>query len=152
MCVCMRAFAHMCVQVTAFTSGPAQHHFDFPAEITSCTCSTWAHTHTHIVFNCNGAFCESHSASCLFLHHSWNEGENISCQCVRKKMTIIDFLVYFSDLFISFCPHSTSRLSFPSFCILCFSHRWNKMHNKTWQKPIPLCYHRNTTWQRILLN
>lgn len=110
------------------------------------------HTHTHIVFNCNGAFCESHSASCLFLHHSWNEGENISCQCVRKKMTIIDFLVYFSDLFISFCPHSTSLLSFPSFCILCFSHRWNKMHNKTWQKPIPLCYHRNTTWQRILLN
>lgn len=40
-CVCAR----VCLQVTALRSGPAQHGFDFPNEITSCTCTTWTHTH-----------------------------------------------------------------------------------------------------------
>lgn len=102
MCVCMRAFAHVCVQVTAFTSGPAQHHFDFPAEITSCTCSTWAHTHTHTRTLClivMGLFV-SHIAQAACSSITAETKGKISVVSVwGKKMTIIDFFCLFSQPF-----------------------------------------------------
>ncbi len=72
---------------------------------------THTHSHSHIVFNCRGAFCESHNTSCLFLHHGWNEGENICCQCEGK-----------GNLNRCFSANSIFLLLFIFFCSLPFVH------------------------------
>lgn len=59
-CVCVGMYGSLLSDQVLY-----QRRFDFPTEATSRTCS--ARTHTHVAFNCNGAFCEP---ACLFLHHS----------------------------------------------------------------------------------
>ena len=110
-CVCLKGG---CLRVTSLRSGPAQHRFDFPTEITICTCSartqtrTHARTHSETVFNCGGAFCESPNTSCLFLQRGWNEGENTLCQH-EGKVTIMD---------VSALPLFSGCYSFFSFFII----------------------------------
>lgn len=113
----------VCLWVIALKSGPAQHRFDFPAEITSCTC--WVeHTCTHIVFNCNGAFWEPHNTSCPFLHHSSNEGGNQMSACVKRSthLCCLRLLSLVARLFLysfpAFWSFSTTMCIIKTLCCL----------------------------------